>query len=67
MIFENFCHQAIDATAHIRQKHEHVRAVVAVRERTLDRVDLAANAFYTSNQFLFFLVDVRHLVYHMGV
>jgi integrase len=31
MIFENFCHQAIDATTHIRQKHEHVRAVITVR------------------------------------
>lgn len=58
VVFENFPHQAIDAPSHIRQKHQHVCAVIPGGQRTLDGINLAANAFYACYKLLFFFIDM---------
>jgi hypothetical protein len=55
VVFEDFGHQAIDTAANIRKQHKNVRAIVARRKRSLDRVNLSTNALDTSNQLLFFI------------
>ena len=43
MFFEHFDHQGVYAAAHVRQKHENVRAIIGCGQRALDGVDLPAN------------------------
>jgi hypothetical protein len=58
VVFEHFGHETVYAAAHVRQKHENVRAIIGCGERALDGVDLPANTFNASDQLLFFFFEV---------
>ena len=62
VIFHDFCHQAVDTAAHVRQKHQYVGAVVAGGEGTFDGVHLFTNPLDAGNELLFFLVDIGHVL-----
>jgi hypothetical protein len=49
VVFEHFGHETVDATAHVRQEHENMRAVIIIGEGALDRVDLPANPLNASD------------------
>ena len=62
MVFHHFGHQAVDPAAHVRQQHQNVRAVVARRQRPLNRIHLPANALDPRHQLLLFFIKMRHVV-----
>jgi hypothetical protein len=65
VIFQHFSHQAVDATAHIGQEHEHRRAVVPGRQRALNRIHLSPDPFNPGNQLLLFFSDMGQFPYYI--
>ena len=60
VIFQDLGHQAVDTPTDVGKEHQYVGTIIAGGERTLDGINLPANAFDPGYEFLFFSVDVCH-------
>lgn len=60
MRFENFCHQAVDATAYGRKKHQLTATVVIRGQKPLHGIQLAAQAPYSLQKLQLFPLLYGH-------
>ena len=61
VILKHLGHQTVDPTAHIRQQHKNIGAVISRGERAFDGIHLSANPFDPRYELLFLFIQFRHI------